>query len=447
MLPHWAVNRKSGMSLGFGQQPMNTAAQRLAAGSRGPLGDSPAGQTSGRARRSASPAAMALLAGTLLLASGCDDQKNAYAPPPPPKVIVAKPVIQTVPETLEFTGNTAAFETVKLVARVEGYLTKIHFDDGQRVKKGDVLFTIQQDQYRADVAKAQSEVDAATARLDYAAREFERFSRLVSQKAAAAIDVDKWRFERDSSRADLEAAEANLANASLDLGYTTVTAPFDGRMSRHLIDAGNLVGSGGVETVLAEINRVDPIYVYFTINERDLLRVTKETSPSNRGSGGRQTKQVLNMGLSTDDGFPFQGVLDYAAITVNAQTGTLQLRGVFPNPDFRIIPGLFARIQAAYAEKQNAVLVPAEAVGFDQQGNFVLTVDDKNVVQRKTVETGETFGNRQVIASGLTGNEWIIVDGLQRSIPGREVKPEPAAGEATAPPPAAGAAKPDKPAT
>jgi membrane fusion protein, multidrug efflux system len=293
-----------------------------------------------------------------VLTGGCE-QKNEYKAPPPPRVIVTKPTTETITHNLDFTGNTAAFETVKLVARVEGYLQQIHFQDGQRVKKGDLLFTIQQDQYKTNVEKAQSDIDAAKAKLDYAETEYKRFGRLFEQRAAAT-QVDQWKFERDSARAALEAAQANLATAKLNLSYTTVAAPFDGRMGRHLIDAGNMVGAGGQETVLAEINRITPMYVYFTINERDLLRVTEREDGQSGGAAPRQNKQVLYMGLSTQSGYPYQGELDYAAITVNPQTGTLQLRGIFPNPDSRIVPGLFARVRAPYAQTHDAVLVPAE---------------------------------------------------------------------------------------
>jgi RND family efflux transporter MFP subunit len=373
--------------------------------------------------------AASLIASAVLL-GGCDRKENTYAPPPPPKVIVTKPTIETVTDNLDFTGNTAAFETVKLVARVEGYLQQIHFQDGQRVNKGNLLFTIQQDQYKANVEKAQSDIDAAKAKLDYAETEYKRFGRLFEQKAAAATQVDQWKFERDSARAALEAAQANLVTAKLNLSYTMVTAPFDGRMGRHLIDAGNMVGAGGQETVLAEINRIDPMYVYFTINERDLLRVTEREDGQSAGAAPRQNKQVLYMGLSTQPGYPYKGELDYAGITVNPQTGTLQLRGIFPNSDSRIIPGLFARVRAPYAQTHDAVLVPAEAVGSDQQGNYVLTVDDKSVVARKSVEAGQQVGEKRVISSGLKGDEWVIVEGLLRAIPGREVTPERAGGAA-----------------
>ncbi|MFO1129147.1 MAG: efflux RND transporter periplasmic adaptor subunit [Rhodospirillales bacterium] len=376
--------------------------------------------------------------GAALVVASCDEHENTYVAPPPLKVIVTTPTIETIEENLEFTGNTAAIETVKLVARVEGYLQKIHFADGQRVKKDDLLFTIQQDQYKANVLEAQSTIDAVKAKLEHAEIEYRRYDALFQQKAAPATMVDQWRFERDGARAALEAAQANLENADLKLSYTKVTAPFDGRMGRHLVDAGNLVGSGE-ETVLAEINRIDPIYVYFTINERDLLRVMQQGESEQ--AVARRKDQVLYMGLSSQPGYRYRGTLDFAAITVNPQTGTLQLRGIFPNPDGQIIPGLFARVQAPYTQVHNAVLVPAQAVGFDQQGNYVLTLNDKNIVERQAVETGEQVGEKRVITSGLKGDERLIVEGLLRAIPGHEVAPEWAAGSApgsspASPPPA-----------
>lgn len=392
--------------------------------------------TKGHLKRVASAAGWAPVFLALVLTAGCGEDKNVYQPPPPPKVTVARPEVRTVPEYLDFTGNTAAVETVKLVARVEGYLEKLHFQDGQLVKKGDLLFTIQRTQYEAGVEQAQGDVDAAKSKLDYAEREFKRYSGLFAKNAAAATDVDNWRFQRDSAIAALYIADAALINAKLDLSYTAVKAPFDGRMGRHLIDPGNVVGAGGENTVLAEINRINPIYVYFTINERDLLRVREQ----NRGQykPGEQPKgRPLTMGLANEDGYPHRGELDFTAISVDPGTGTLQVRGIFPNPDFQILPGLFARVRGQIGETANALVVPAEAVGFDQLGHYVLTVDDKNVVQRKGVQTGPLLANNgRVVRSGLSKDERVIVNGLLRAIPGREVTPETASAAPSPPNPA-----------
>ena len=175
------------------------------------------------------------------------------------------------------------------------------------------------------------------AKLEQAKTEFARYSGLFKQKAASAVDVDTWRANLDAAQADLLGAQAKVELAQINLGYTTVTAPFDGRMGRHMVDAGNLVGIGGSATVLAEINRIDPIYAYFTINERQLLQIRAQGGKA--GSSGQPDDQVLELGTADEQGFPVKGKLDFAAISLTAGTGTLQLRGIFPNPDFRLLPG------------------------------------------------------------------------------------------------------------
>jgi RND family efflux transporter MFP subunit len=356
-----------------------------------------------------------------LLLAGCEDeQRNAYQPPPPPPVTVAAPQVRTVTDYVELTGTTAAVNTVQLVARVEGYLREIHFQDGQRVKQGDVLFTIEQDQYRAELQQAQAEVGAVQARLAQAQTEFTRYSNLFRQKAASAVDVDTWRANLDSAQADLLGAQAKVALAQLNLGYTTVTAPFDGRMGRRLVDVGNLVGIGGSATVLAEINRIDPIYAYFTMNERQLLQIRAQR----QSNGTQPDDQALELGTVTDQGFPVQGKLDFAAITLTPGTGTLQLRGVFANPDYRLLPGLFVRVRAPLGETPGALLVPETVVGRDQAGPYVLTVGAEDTVVRTGVELGQLVGVERVVTKGLEATTRVIVDGLQRAVPGRKVTPK-----------------------
>ena len=243
----------------------------------------------------------------------------------------------------------------------------------------------------------------------------------MQQKAAAQSDLDNWRFQRDSSQAAIVAAEANRDLAKLDLGYTKVTAPFDGRIDRRLKDPGNLVGAGEF-TLLAEVNQIDPIYVYFTINESDLLRVMGKTGRATVQS--QRIKVPLSLGLANEEGYPHQGYLDFAAISLTPTTGTLQLRGVFPNPDFKILPGLFARVRAPIVgPEKTALLVPEAAIGYDQLGSYVLVVDDKNVVQRRSVKIGVQKDDRRVIEEGLQGDEWVITNGLLRAIPGQAGDP------------------------
>ena len=277
-----------------------------------------------------------------LLIGGCKE-KNTFVPPPPPKVTVAKPVRQSVTDYLELTGNTQAINTVKLVARVEGYLDGLHFQDGADVR-GDLLFTIQPQQYQAQLAQAKAQVQAQQAALLNAETEYVRYSRLFEQKAAAATDVDNWRFQRNSSKAALANAQAQVDLANLNLSYTQVTAPFNGRMGRRLVDVGNVVGAGGQETTLAEINQIDPIYVYFTINELELLRIRERQQQAGEGDYRVRPVPIL-AGLANEKGYPHEGRIDFAAISLDPSTGTLLVRGVFSNPDRVMLPGLFVRLR------------------------------------------------------------------------------------------------------
>lgn len=365
--------------------------------------------------------AWGLLLVTLVCTVACGD-KDTYVPPPPPKVTVTQPVKQKVSDYMEFTGNTQAINTVKLRARVQGYLEKVFFQDGDQVKKGQQLFLIQQNTYEAKLQQAQAEVLAQKANLEHADTEFARFSKLFQQKAAAQTDVDKWRYERDAARATVLAAEAKRELAKLDLGYTKVTAPFDGRIDRRLKDPGNVVGAGE-ETVLAEINQIDPIYVYFNINEMDLLRVMDETRKKPPPTEKNKQKWPVFLGLANEQGYPHQGQLDFAAITLSPTTGTLLLRGIFPNPDGKILPGLFARVRTPVALELAAMLIPQVAVGYDQLGSYVLVVSGQNVVERRSVRVGALVKDMRIVEDGLQGEEWVIVDGLLRAIPGRQVSP------------------------
>jgi RND family efflux transporter MFP subunit len=361
-----------------------------------------------------------LVAGGLVMAAACGD-KNVYAPPPPPKVTVSQPVRQPVTDYLEFTGNAQAINTAQLRARVPGYLEKVYFKDGDLVKKGQLLFLIQPNTYQAKLEEAEADILKQKAALDHARTEVQRFTRLINQKAAAQSDLDNWRFQLDSAKAALKAAEAKRDLARLDLSYTRVTAPFNGRIDRRLKDVGNLVGAGEY-TLLAEINQIDPIYFYFTMNEADLLQVMTKSGRSPLES--ETIKVPLSLGLANEEGYPHQGYLDFAAISLTPTTGSLQLRGIFPNPDGKIVPGLFGRIRGAVMgrTKEN-LLVPAVALGYDQQGPYVLVVEDNNLVQRRSVKTGIVVGDLRVVQEGLTGNEWIITNGLLRAFPGKPVTP------------------------
>ncbi len=385
-----------------------------------------------RARRCRAFLHLLAVAAAVASVPGCRDAQETAAPPPP-AVTVARPVSESVANYLDFTGNTAATQKVTVVARVEGYLEKIHFIDGQQVKKGDLLFTIQQAQYQAQLKKAQAQVAVEKAALWHATTELRRYTDLVRQDAATQTQVDHWRTEKEQAAARLLAAQAQVEIAQLTLGYTLVRAPIAGRIGRHLVDTGNLVGGIGQPTSLAEIEQIDPIHVYFTIDQRELLRLIERQKTLPRDAIGRGLVPAT-FGLLTEEGHPHQGHLDFAAIGIAPTTGTLQVRGVFANRDQRILPGLFARLRVSALEAKDALLVPGDAVRFDQQGEYVLVVNAQNIVERRGVKLGLQVGDRLVVSEGLAADDLVIVEGLLQAVPGRAVSPHPAAGSAGAAP-------------
>src|SRR5262249_35688663 len=257
---------------------------------------------------------------------------------------VAKPKVQSVSDTMEITGNAAAVSQVKLIARVVGYLEQIHFEDGQLVRKGDRLFTVQQDQYKAQLQQAQAQLLLAQAQLTHAKLEVGRYTALVKKGAATQVDVDHWNYEQAAAEANILGAQANIAIAQLNLDYTIVTAPFDGQMGKHLIDPGNVVGGGGQQAALAEITQLDPIYVEANISSQQALQV--RTNLDQRRLTLEQIRQIpVEVALSNETGFPHRGTLQYVAPVIDAQTGTLFVRGILCNPDRTLLPGIFVRIR------------------------------------------------------------------------------------------------------
>jgi RND family efflux transporter MFP subunit len=399
-------------------------------------------------RRSSLRATLGLVPVIVLfaLAGGCGQKENKFAPPPPPQVTVSRPLEKPVTDYLELTGNTQAVDQVELQARVEGFLSSIHFKDGDFVRKGDLLFTIEQQQYQAKVQEAEGRVAATEAALVRAQEEYDRQLYLFKENATSKSEVERWRAQRDAAKASVEEAKANLELAKINLGYTRVTAPFYGRMDRHLVDPGNLVGAGK-PTPLAYITRMDPIYAYFSVNERDLIRIMAQR----RAQGKTAAQQTLSvyLGIAGEEGYPHEGLLDFASSSVDPNTGTLLLRGVFSNPTIgavapRLLAGMFARIRIPVDVRDRALLVSERALGADQGGRYLLVVNDQNVVEQRPVKVGALIEGMRVIEEGLKGDEWVVVDGLQRARPGAKITPvqQQATAPASAPPSGSEQAKP-----
>jgi RND family efflux transporter MFP subunit len=363
-------------------------------------------------------AAAALLVAPLL--AGCE--QNSFVPPPPPKVDVIAPVQRPVTRYLEASGNTVAIKTVDLVARVQGFLQSIDYQDGSFVKQGTPLFTIEPDTYRLKLEQAQAAEAGAQASVRQTEADFKRQSELASRQAVSQAALDNSTSARDNAQANLQQAQVNTRIAAVNYGYTKVTAPFDGIVSAHLVSVGELVGVAS-PTQLASIVALDPVYVTFNIAEKDVLRIRAEAR--RRGMTPSDLKQFpIEVGLPTEDGYPHQGKLDYAASTVNPSTGTLAVRGVVPNPDQVLLPGYFVRIRVPVDRQPNALLVPDTALGSDQGGRYVLVVNADNVVEQRKVQTGPLDGGLRVIESGLGPDDRVVTAGLLRVIPGQTVDPQ-----------------------
>jgi RND family efflux transporter MFP subunit len=364
---------------------------------------------------------IAVLLSTIFI--GCSE-KNEYVEPPAPQVTVSKPLVQNVTDYLEFTGSTKAIEEIEIRARVKGFLESVHFEDGDFVTKGQLLFNIDPKPYKAAVESARGRLGKHQAQLERAQKEYQRNLTLFKQNAASEANVVKWKSEVEESKAAVVSAQAALDKARLDLGYCTINSPISGRISRKQVDVGNLVGASE-NTLLTTIRQWTPIYVYFSINERDLLRIM-ERARAEGITADNPDKIPLDLGLANETGFPHEGHLDFVDSTVDPGTGTMQLRGLFPHagPPYFIVPGLFVRVRMPVAERENALLVTERALGLDQGGRYLLVVDNENKVEQRYVKIGALRDGMRVIEDGLKPEDQVVVKGIQRAIPGAKVTPQ-----------------------
>jgi RND family efflux transporter MFP subunit len=359
--------------------------------------------------------------GLLTLLTACGEG-NRYVAPPPPKVIVQLPLQESVAPYLEATGNAAAVNTVKLVARVQGYVQEIKYQDGALVKKGTPLFIIEPEPYKVKLEQAQAAEEGAKATLINAEAEFQRQQELQAKDVSTQANLDKARANRDTAHANVLQAQANTETAEINFGYTTVSAPFDGVVTARKVSVGELVG-GDQPSQLASIVQLQPIWVWFNLSERDIQKVRANLAEHGVHIADLINKVPIEVGLQTETGYPHKGVLDYADPNVNQSTGTMQVRGIFENTDRSLLPGYFVRVRVPMRATPT-LLVPEVAIGSDQGGRYVLALNADNVIEQRRVQLGQTFGQMRAIESGLKPDERVVVAGIQDAIPGQKVDPQ-----------------------
>jgi RND family efflux transporter MFP subunit len=360
----------------------------------------------------------AVCAAVLIIAAPGCRKSSAAAGPVVPAVTVSHPAREPVIEYLEMTGTVAPSKTVNLVARVAGYLESVDFADGSTVQAGQLLFVIEQAPYEEQVALNQAAYNRAQA-------ELERQQEMMKENATAETTVENWVSQRNQAKAQLELAKINL-------GYTRITAPFTGRIGARQVDPGNLVGSTG-PTVLATLDQLRPIYVNFSLNERDALRLRQALRERGEAVGSRIGITPVEVGLQNETGYPHTGVLDFADNTLSTSTGTIALRAIFKNEDLTLFPGLFARVRIPLGGPHPMLVVPGAAIGSDQQGDYVYVVGADDLVSRRSIVKGPRTKGGTAIRSGLAEGDRVIVEGLLNARPGEKVAPTPRAAPSAAP--------------
>jgi multidrug efflux system membrane fusion protein len=357
-----------------------------------------------------------------LAASLAAPTAQAQEAPPAPVVTVAKPVVREIVEDDEFVGRFEAVDQVSLRSRVGGYLDKVHFQDGTLVKKGDLLFTIDQRPFKAALNQAQAQVDSAKTLVEFTKTQFERAETLSRQGDIPVSTLDDRRREFLSAQAQQDGAEAAYENAGLNLEFTEIRAPLSGRVDRRLVSPGNLVQAD--QTVLTTIVSIDPIDFYFDIDERAYFAYARDARQRGgvmqEGAGGVD----VVVRVADRDEAVFEGKLDFAENRLDEATGTMRVRARFDNKDGILQPGMFGRINVPGSLPHPGVLLPDEAIGADQNRRIVFVVDQAGLVSAKEVRTGPLIDGYRVIRDGLTGEETVVVNGLVRVRPGVTVKPE-----------------------
>lgn len=367
------------------------------------------------------------LASTLLMLplltsvlAGCTDEQSmaSQGPPPPPKVTVSSPLMVPVTHYAEFSGTTRAAESVEIRARIGGIIEKVFFTEGAMVQKGEPLLLIDPRPYQALVNEAQAQLAMRKADLRLAEATKLRRENAFKDKAVSEVAVIEARANLTSAKAAVSAAEATLNRAKLDLSYTTITAPISGRIGDTAVDQGNLLKSDSM--VLTTIVKTNPIHAYFSISEKELLLYKEHLYPV-----GAEQKNPEKVKLQLSDGSYHQsnGRIDYMDNKLDADTGTLLVRAVFPNEQNTLLPGLFSRVRIPLGEEVEELMVPDTALGRNQQGAFLLITGEDNIVRQQPVVIGNVMDGMRIIAEGIFPDDRVIVNGLQKARPGAPVTP------------------------
>lgn len=355
--------------------------------------------------------------------SGCNTKEAQAVAAPPTEVSISQPLVQQVNDYVDFTGTIAALNSVDLRARVKGFLKKINYTEGSRVKEGDLLFEIDPDVFQAQVDSAKASVDAANAQLAKAKADLDIKKEMAAGNAASKLDVIQAQAAVDVSIANVELRSAELKQAEINLGYTKIYAPLTGRIDKSRVDVGNLVGSDG-NTLLANIVQSDTVYVYFDVDEATVQRFQERLREQREDSSGTKPKASLTLALGDQSDFSYRGSIDYIDNKVDPSTGTVKVRGILGNADSALVPGFFTRVRVPDGQPYQAILVPDRAIGVDQGQKYVLVVNDSNVVEARPIEVGAQHGRMRVVKKGLADDAWVITEGLLRTRPGATVKPQ-----------------------
>ncbi|HCR2014256.1 TPA: efflux RND transporter periplasmic adaptor subunit [Enterobacter asburiae] len=369
-----------------------------------------------------------------VLLVGCDNSVAQNAAPPAPAVSAADVVVKSISQWDSFNGRIEAVESVQLRPRVSGYIDKVNYTDGQEVKKGEVLFTIDDRTYRAALEQAQANLARAKTQASLAQSEANRTDKLVNTNVVSREEWEQRRSAATQAQADIRAAQAAVDAAQLNLDFTKVTAPIDGRASRALITSGNLVTAGDTASVLTTLVSQKTVYVYFDVDESTYLHY-QNLARSGQGASSNHTALPVEIGLTGEEGYPHQGKVDFLDNQLTPSTGTIRMRALLDNAQRQFTPGLFARVRLPGSAEFKATLIDDKAVLTDQDRKYVYIVDKEGKAQRRDITPGRLADGLRIVRQGLNPGDKVIVEGLQKVfMPGMPVNAKTVAMTATSAP-------------